>query len=233
MGGGGKEIKAAAAEGCASTLGKSRGAAGQDGNGKPGGSGKPGLGKPGCGGERCPRRAGPVGSALAALLSALAAASCVYLGVRTSDLQARVAAIEGARGGLSAAAPLPPLPGFSLEQLNAMMQEKVERLLAQVCGTGVAAAVRCACGGHGGCSGRRAAEAMRRVARESCAGGGGSGESEPGTPKVGGAGGGAGRGSPGCWSGGMGVAGTPACAAAGALLSSATCRRPCASPPGV
>ncbi|XP_054059136.1 collagen alpha-1(XXV) chain-like [Rissa tridactyla] len=119
MGGGGKEIKGAAAEGCKSAPGKSRGAAGRD------GSGKPGSGKPGCGGgERC-------GSALAALLSALAAASCVYLGVRTSDLQARVAAIEGARGGFSAAAPLPPLPGFSLEQLNAMMQEKVERLLAQ------------------------------------------------------------------------------------------------------
>lgn len=164
MGGGGKEIKAAAAEGCASTLGKSREAAGQD------GSGKPGLGKPGCGGERCPRRAGPVGSALAALLSALAAASCVYLGARTSDLQARVAAIEGARGGFSAA-PLPPLPGFSLEQLNAMMQEKVERLLAQVCGTGVAAAVRCACGGHGGCSGRGPAEAMRGAAVASCSGG--------------------------------------------------------------
>lgn len=127
MGGGGKEIKGAAAEGCKSAPGKSRGAAGRD------GSGKPGSGKPGCGGgERC-------GSALAALLSALAAASCVYLGVRTSDLQARVAAIEGARGGFSAAAPLPPLPGFSLEQLNAMMQEKVERLLAQVCGTGVSA----------------------------------------------------------------------------------------------
>ena len=106
-------------------LGKSRGAAGRDGSGKLG-----------CGGDRCPRRAGPCGSALAALLSALAAASCVYLGVRTSDLQARVAAIEGAQGGFSAAAPLPPLPGFSLEQLNAMMQEKVERLLAQVCGTG-------------------------------------------------------------------------------------------------
>lgn len=114
MGGGGKEIKAAAAEGCKSMLGKSRGAAGRD----------------GCGGERCPRRAGPCCSALPVLLSALAAASCVYLGVRTSDLQARLAAIEGARGG-SAAAPLPPLPGFSLERLNAMMQEKVERLLAQ------------------------------------------------------------------------------------------------------
>lgn len=165
MGGGGKEIKAAAAEGCASTLGKSRGAAGQDGNGKPG------LGKPGCGGDRCPRRAGPVGSALAALLSALAAASCVYLGVRTSDLQARVAAIEGARGGFSAAAPLPPLPGFSLEQLNAMMQEKVERLLAQVCGMGVAPAVRCAYGGHGGMLGARRAEAMRGTAGASCADG--------------------------------------------------------------
>lgn len=139
MGGGGKEIKAAAAEGCKSMLGKSRGAAGRDGSGKPG-----------CGGDRCPRRAGPCGSALAALLSALAAASCVYLGVRTSDLQARVAAIEGARGGFSAAAaPLPPLPGFSLEQLNAMMQEKVERLLAQVCGTGVAARRRRVCEGRG------------------------------------------------------------------------------------
>lgn len=103
--------------------GKSRGAAGRDGSERPG-----------CSGERCPR---PCGSGLAALLSALAAASCLYLGVRTSDLQARLEAIEGARGGSSAAAaPLPPLPGFSLEQLNAMMQEKVERLLAQVCGTG-------------------------------------------------------------------------------------------------
>ena len=101
-------------------LGKSRGAAGRD----------------GCGGERCPRRAGPCCSALPVLLSALAAASCVYLGVRTSDLQARLAAIEGARGGSAAAAPLPPLPGFSLERLNEMMQEKVERLLAQVWGTG-------------------------------------------------------------------------------------------------
>lgn len=123
MGGGGKEIKAAAAEGCESMRGKSRGAAGRDGSERPG-----------CSGERCPR---PCGSGLAALLSALAAASCLYLGVRTSDLQARLEAIEGARGGSSAAAaPLPPLPGFSLEQLNAMMQEKVERLLAQVCGTG-------------------------------------------------------------------------------------------------
>ncbi|XP_065520475.1 collagen alpha-1(XXV) chain [Lathamus discolor] len=120
MGGGGKEIRAAAAEGCKGALVKSRGAAGRDGSGQRGG-----------GGDCCPRWAGPCGSALAALLSALAAASCVYLGVRTSDLQARVAAIEDARGGFSTAAPLPPLPGFSLEQLNAMMQEKVERLLAQ------------------------------------------------------------------------------------------------------
>lgn len=138
MGGGGKEIKAAAAEGCKSMLGKSRGAAGRDGSGKPG-----------CTEDRCPQRAGPCCSALAALLSALAAASCVYLGVRTSDLQARVAAIEGAQGGFSAAAPFPTLPGFSLEQLNAMMQEKVERLLAQVCGTGVAALSRCVCRGRG------------------------------------------------------------------------------------
>lgn len=139
MGGGGKEIKAAAAEGCARALGKSRGAAGRDGSGEPGP------------GKRCPW-AGPGGSALAALLSALAAASCVYLGLRTSDLQARVAAIEGARGGFSAAAaaPLPPLPGFSLEQLNAMMQEKVERLLAQVCGMGWPVAGTGESSGHGG-----------------------------------------------------------------------------------
>lgn len=134
MGGGGKEIRAAAAEGCKGALVKSRGAAGRDGSGQ-------------CGRDCCPRWAGPCGSALAALLSALAAASCVYLGVRTSDLQARVAAIEGARGGFSTDAPLPPLPGFSLEQLNAMMQEKVERLLAQVCGARVAALGQRVCQG--------------------------------------------------------------------------------------
>lgn len=139
MGGGGKEIKAAAAEGCKSMLGKSRGAAGRD----------------GCGGERCPRRAGPCCSALPVLLSALAAASCVYLGVRTSDLQARLAAIEGARGGSAAAAPLPPLPGFSLERLNEMMQEKVERLLAQVCGMGGRSG--CVRVGRGGDRGARGA----------------------------------------------------------------------------
>lgn len=173
MGGGGKEIKAAAAEGCKGMLGKSRGAAGRDGSGKPG-----------CGGDRCPRRAGPCGSALAALLSALAAASCVYLGVRTNDLQARVAAIESARGSFSAAAPLPPLPGLSLEQLNAMMQEKVERLLAQVRGTGVAARSLCVCRGCGMmCSG---ATGGRLEAAPRAKGGGEEWTLKPASPGTGG-----------------------------------------------
>ncbi|TFK00068.1 Collagen alpha-1(XXV) chain [Platysternon megacephalum] len=104
-------------------LGKSQEAKRQDGNGEPS-----------ClGGQRCcPSWTLPSSSLLAAFLSVVAVASCVYLGVKTSDLHARVSAIESAQGDFSAAAAsYQLLPGFSLDQLNSMMQEKVERLLAQ------------------------------------------------------------------------------------------------------
>ncbi|KAF7252270.1 Collagen alpha-1(XXV) chain [Varanus komodoensis] len=80
----------------------------------------------------------PSASLLAAcLLSALSIACCAYLGMKTSDLQARVSAIEAAQGDISvapaaAAATYHPLLASSSDQLNALMQDKVERLLAQI-----------------------------------------------------------------------------------------------------
>lgn len=84
------------------------------------------------------RSAPPFNSLLAAcLLSVGSIASCVYLGMKTNDLQARVFAIEAAQGDMGAAAAAVAgsyrsLPSYSLDQLNSLMQEKVEQLLAQV-----------------------------------------------------------------------------------------------------
>ncbi|XP_058049274.1 collagen alpha-1(XXV) chain-like [Ahaetulla prasina] len=84
------------------------------------------------------RSAPPFNSLLAAfLLSVGSIASCVYLGMKTNDLQARVFAIEAAQGDMGAAAAAAvagsyrALPSYSLDQLNSLMQEKVEQLLAQ------------------------------------------------------------------------------------------------------
>lgn len=106
----------------ASMMGKSQEAQGQGAKGE---------------GSCCASRTAPSASLLAALLlSLVSVAACVYLGMKTSDLQARVLAIETAQGGLSAAAATaasyPLLPSYSLDHLNSLMQEKVERLLAQV-----------------------------------------------------------------------------------------------------
>ncbi|EFB16735.1 hypothetical protein PANDA_005129 [Ailuropoda melanoleuca] len=68
----------------------------------------------------------PPCTALAALLSVVAVMSCLYLGVKTNDLQARIAALESAKGDPS----IHLLPD-GLDQLKAMVQEKVEQLLAQ------------------------------------------------------------------------------------------------------
>lgn len=96
-------------------------------------------GEAGCFGGQgfCPlRSAPPFNSLLAAfLLSVGSIASCVYLGMKTNDLQARVFAIETAQGDMGAAAlagSYQSLPSYSLDQLNSLMQEKVEQLLAQV-----------------------------------------------------------------------------------------------------
>ncbi|XP_014639981.1 PREDICTED: collagen alpha-1(XXV) chain-like [Ceratotherium simum simum] len=76
-------------------------------------------------GQRCARTV-PVCTAVAALLSVVAVMSCLYLGVKTNDLQARIAALESAKGDPS----IRLLPDC-LDQLKAVVQEKVERLLAQ------------------------------------------------------------------------------------------------------
>ena len=77
-------------------------------------------------GQRCFRPVSPC-AALATLLSVVAVMSCLYLGVKTNDLQARIAALESAKGDPS----IRLLPDC-VDQLKAMVQEKVERLLAQV-----------------------------------------------------------------------------------------------------
>ncbi|KAL4843217.1 hypothetical protein H8958_007242 [Nasalis larvatus] len=75
--------------------------------------------------QHCARTMSPC-AFLAALLSVVAVVSCLYLGVKTNDLQARIAALESAKG-----APSIHLLPDTLDQLKAMVQEKVERLLAQ------------------------------------------------------------------------------------------------------
>ncbi|VFV42137.1 collagen alpha-1 chain-like [Lynx pardinus] len=75
--------------------------------------------------QRCAWTVPPCTS-LAALLSVVALMSCLYLGVKTNDLQARIAALESAKGDPS----IHLLPD-RLDQLKAVVQEKVEELLAQ------------------------------------------------------------------------------------------------------
>lgn len=91
-----------------------------------GGVREPGSEDPSPSGQRCARTM-PQCTALATLLSVVAVVSCLYLGVKTNDLQARIAALESAKGDPS----IRLLPD-TLDQLKAMVQEKVERLLAQV-----------------------------------------------------------------------------------------------------
>lgn len=90
-----------------------------------GGTREPGAQTSGPAGPRCARAVAPC----AALLSLVAVASCLYLGVKTNDLQVRIAALEAAHTGDPA---FRALPKAYLEELNAMVHEKVERLLAQV-----------------------------------------------------------------------------------------------------
>lgn len=87
---------------------------------------EPGSQDPHPSGQRCAGTM-PSCAALATLLSVVAVAFCLYLGVRTNDLQARIAALESAKGTPS----FGPLPD-TMDELKAMVQEKVERLLAQV-----------------------------------------------------------------------------------------------------
>lgn len=91
-----------------------------------GGGREPGSEDPSPAAQRCAWTMPPC-TALAALLSVVAVMSCLYLGVKTNDLQARIAALESAKGDPS----IHLLPD-GLDQLKAMVQEKVEQLLAQV-----------------------------------------------------------------------------------------------------
>lgn len=67
-------------------------------------------------GQRCVARVATC-AALATLLSVVAVMSCVYLGVKTNDLQARIAALESAKETL------PSVCCLSVDQLKAMVQE--------------------------------------------------------------------------------------------------------------
>ena len=96
-----------------------------------GGGREPGSEDPSPARQRCVRAVPPC-AVLAALLSVVALMSCLYLGVKTNDLQARIAALEAAKGDPS----IRLLPDC-LDQLKAVVQEKVERLLAQVWKAGV------------------------------------------------------------------------------------------------
>lgn len=91
-----------------------------------GGAREPGSEDSSPAGQRCARTM-PACAALAALWSLVAVMFCLYLGVKTNDLQARIAALESAKGDPSICL----LPDC-LDQFKAMVQEKVERLLAQV-----------------------------------------------------------------------------------------------------
>ncbi|KAG8592897.1 hypothetical protein GDO81_000660 [Engystomops pustulosus] len=65
-------------------------------------------------------------SALALVLSLFSLASCVYLNVRSSDLEGKMWAMEHGKSG-----EIFHVPGLSVDQLNSIVQEKVDRLLSQ------------------------------------------------------------------------------------------------------
>ncbi|XP_058291696.1 collagen alpha-1(XXV) chain-like [Hylobates moloch] len=90
-----------------------------------GGGREPGSEDPSPAEQHCARTMPPC-AVMVALLSVVAVVSCLYLGVKTNDLQARIVALESAKG-----APSIHLLPDTLDHLKAMVQEKVERLLAQ------------------------------------------------------------------------------------------------------
>ncbi|XP_063811894.1 collagen alpha-1(XXV) chain-like [Pseudophryne corroboree] len=67
-----------------------------------------------------------VPSVLALVLSLLSLASCLYLNVKSIDLQGRMWALEHGQSG-----EVFHVPGLSVDQLNSIVQEKVDRLLSQ------------------------------------------------------------------------------------------------------
>ncbi|KAG9480206.1 hypothetical protein GDO78_011953, partial [Eleutherodactylus coqui] len=65
-------------------------------------------------------------SVLALVLSLFSLACCVYLNVRSGDLEGRMWALEHGKSG-----DIFHVPGLSVDQLNSIVQEKVDRLLSQ------------------------------------------------------------------------------------------------------
>ncbi|KAE8630513.1 hypothetical protein XENTR_v10000850 [Xenopus tropicalis] len=66
-------------------------------------------------------------SVLAFVFSLLSMASFLYLNMKTNDLQGRVWALQHGKSGDIAF----HMPGLSVDQLNSIVQEKVDRLLSQ------------------------------------------------------------------------------------------------------
>ncbi|OCT97110.1 hypothetical protein XELAEV_18009333mg [Xenopus laevis] len=64
---------------------------------------------------------------LACVFSLLSMASFLYLNMKTNDLQGRVWALQHGKSGDIAF----HMPGLSMDQLNSIVQEKVDRLLSQ------------------------------------------------------------------------------------------------------
>uniref|UniRef100_W5MZD7 Uncharacterized protein n=1 Tax=Lepisosteus oculatus TaxID=7918 RepID=W5MZD7_LEPOC len=66
-------------------------------------------------------------NALSFTFSLVSVAFCIFLGIQTSVIKERVFALETGSGQLL----YHQVPGFSVDQLNSMIQERVDELLAQ------------------------------------------------------------------------------------------------------
>ncbi|MBN3277442.1 COPA1 protein, partial [Polyodon spathula] len=82
--------------------------------------------KAGSNAQRCCSRTFP--NVLSCMFSLLCVAYCILLSVRTSEFQDRVYALETGQGELY---DHHRAPAFSVDQLNSMVQERVDELLAQ------------------------------------------------------------------------------------------------------
>lgn len=65
---------------------------------------------------------------LACLFSFVSFAYCILLSVQTSEIKTRVAELETGNGELL----YHQVPGFSMDQFNSLIQQRVDELLSQV-----------------------------------------------------------------------------------------------------
>lgn len=77
--------------------------------------------------EKRQRRAAAL-SVLSSLCSVASVAFCVHLSLLTAGIKHRVVDLESARGEHS----LIRTPGYSVEDLNSLVQQRLEELLSQV-----------------------------------------------------------------------------------------------------